>query len=490
LVNKKGKPVAAGNVRIELKEFLTPKDAAFNQLSTVSAGRLLESGGMFSIKGYVENEEVELKKGKQMQVEMPTIHLQPGMELFTAVKNEDGITEWAPASVPFIPKDSTPTIFAKLDTKYLRSLLLDIPAIEPESLQTSYAVPTLPKAPKELKSKPELVLPTKKTMFTWYQRLFVPWFILNKELKEESQRLEKVYAARLKRYNKRLASYEKAYAQYISDSTQFELTTLNTMRTWLLMQKKQYTQYVNYIESKQWNAAIGQLIYLSDKNKLTDQNPMSLFMYYLESKEQKDDWKNYIQAIYRIDFLLTQSMTKIAKEHAKNGILHTLVPNDYMWSFDFKNKLIEQQLVDNPKLASMLQMARQDIVRQTVKARQTIYPASYTTTLNDFGTFNCDRFKNLQPNQMATILIPFKGDAKVSFYVAGTNSYIYATKTEEGYSATLPKGLPIKAVLVVFTPKTGPQISILETLVTSNTTLHPELKNVSLDQLQKELASL
>jgi hypothetical protein len=301
---KSGKPITSGTIRIELQEFLSPKDAAFNLLSTISDGRMLESGGMFSIHAYAEIEEVALKKGKQMQVEMPTIHLQPGMELFTAVKKEDGVTEWVPASVPFIPKDNTPPIFSKLDTKYLHNLLIDLPTIVPDSPQSSYIVPAIPKAPKQPKSRPMLIVPTKKTIFTWYERLFVPWFILDWKLETERQRLEKIYASQLIRYNKRMARYETAHDQYVIDSTQYELTTLDSLRTWLQNRKEEYLHYISYIESKQWNGAVSQLIYLSDKELLTDQNPKGLFMFYLESRGQKYGLRKYLQAIYRIDFYL------------------------------------------------------------------------------------------------------------------------------------------------------------------------------------------
>jgi hypothetical protein len=183
-------------------------------------------------------------------------------------------------------------------------------------------------------------------------------------------------------------------------------------------------------------------------------------------------------------------MTHIVLEQTKKGVLHLIEPNAHTWDFNFKNTVVEQQLTNNPELESMFEVAKQDIHRQTIKAGNAISPASYTTTLNSFGTFNCDRFKNMPPNQMATVTIPYTGDAKVSFYVAGTNSYMYAVKTSDGYSATLPKGLPIKAVFVTFTRTNGPMLSIRQTTITSDEVLIPEPQSVSMEQLHQALAAL
>lgn len=499
LQTKSGKPVTATKVQIVLEEFLTPKDAAFNQLSTVSDGRMLESGGMFSIKAFAENEEVVLKKGKQLQVEMPTINMQKGMELFEAVPTANGVTEWKPLSVPFVPKETkpAPVIFTKLDTAYLRSLIVSQPAFDVEHMELIYDVPELPKAPKELKPLPEFVAPTYQSTFEWYERWFVPGFILDKKLRKEYARQEELYAGQRAKYNKRLARYEVAYRQYVQDSTQFEQSTLSAMQNWLRAQQPIYAAYVRYLETKQWNSAIGELIYKSDNNQLTAKNPQDLFVRYFERVGKTNiERDKFIQAVYRIDFLLTQSMTHIVKDYAKAGMLIPAESNPSFYSsFSFKNTFFEQQLADNPKLIKELNDARQDIAQQRKQAGLAdkdipLISTSYTTTLTAFGSFNCDRFRNIPPAQMATITIPYEGEAKVSFFVAGTNSYMYAAKTESGYTSTLPKGLPIKIVFVVYHPTDGPQLCIQQTALSGNTTMPLETKSISLAELQKELASL
>jgi hypothetical protein len=497
LQTKAGKPVTADQVQIVLEEFLQPKDAAFNQLSTVSDGRMLESGGMFSIKAYAQDEEVILKKGKQMHVEMPTINMQKGMELFTAVKNENGITEWKPASVPFTPKPvkPDPILFTTLDTKYLRGLIVDQPEFDVEKMEHVYEVPDMPKAPRPLQPKPVLIVPTKQSEFAWYERVFIPWFILDKKIAAEYERREKIYHNKMSRYNRQLAIYETAYEKYFIDSTEFERSTLTTMQNWLRKQRESYSAYVQYLETKQWNHALGQLIYLSENDQLTDRNPEDLFIRYVKGNgAHSAEREKYIQAIYRIDFLLTQSMTHIVQDQTTSGVLLPLGDKVSLYaSFDFKNTVIEQQLANNPALPKMLQAAQLDLKRQRQKAGLTDdiqVSTSYTTTLTEFGLFNCDRFRNFPPAQMVTVTVPYTGEAKVSFYVAGTNSFMYGNKTENGYSVSLPKGLPIKVVFVAFTESNGPLLNIQQTTLTANTTLPVEPKNVTLDELQKELASL
>jgi hypothetical protein len=499
LVTKDGKPVTTEKVEIVLEEYLTPKDAAFNMLSTVSDGRMLESGGMFSIKAYAQNEELNLKPGKQMQVEMPTINMQKGMELFTAIQTPDGITEWKPTAVAFNPKQlkPDPVISTTMDTKYLRSLIVNQEEFDLDKMEYAYEVPGLPVAPKPLRPKPEFVEPTKKSEFTWYERILIPWFILDKKIEAEYDRRLKAYHYAMSRYNRQLACYETAYDKYVTDSVEFERSTLDAMQTWLRSTRESYNAYVQHLETKQWNSALGQLIYMSENDQLSSQNPEALFMGYAQgNKTTSYERARYIQAVYRIDFLLTQSMTHIVQDYANSGVLMPMEERATFYTgFDFKNTTLEQQLASNPQLQKMLREAQLDIQRQRRKAGLTDNPVpqstSYTTTLTSFGSFNCDRFRNIPQAQMATITIPYEGEAKIAFYVAGTNSFMYANKTPEGnYTTTLPKGLPVTVVFVAFDAGNGPLLSMQQKTFSSDILMPIEPKSVSVDELNRELASL
>lgn len=498
LVTKNGKPITDAGVQIVLEEFLKPADAAFQQLSTVSDGRLLQSGGMFSIKAFAQDEEVVLKKGKPLKVEMPSINMQKGMELFTAVANTEGIIEWKPTSQPFNPKGykQVAAPFTKVDTKFLNSLKLPATDFDAGNVLMSYNLPAFPQAPKQPVLVYKYEAPDKHTLFTWYQRWFVPNYFLNKKLEAEQLLRLKIANDAQSRYNKKLSSYQVAYAKYVVDSAAFEQGTLEILRSWLREQKQQHHAYVRAIETRQWNHALSQMITSSDNNTFTYLNPKAMFSMWLQPRgTDRMVIEQHKLALRRIDYLLTQSMATIVANHSKDGVLSLDMSK---WASDgisglLLNEIASDQLAQNKKLQNLFADAQRDILEQREKLGmidQNIVGNVYATSLSGFGTFNCDMYDNTPPTQMATIMVPYQGDARVSFYLPKTNSYMYANKTNKGYMARLPKGTPVKVVFVAFTPQDGPLMSIQQTSLTENTSIKPNPKSVTLSELQQGLASL
>lgn len=497
LMSKKGKPITSESVQIVMEEFLKPSDAAFQQLSTISNGRLLQSGGMFSVKAFAQDEEVVLKKGQKLQVEMPSINMQKGMELFTAVANAEGITEWKPTSQPFNPKGykAGPVPFTKVDTKYLNSLKIPLAEVDAGNVLLSYDLPSFPIVPKEPVLKYKYTAPNKQTFFAWYERWFVPDFMLNKKLETEAMKRMKIADEAQVRYDKKMDIYRDAYTKYVADSAAYENSTLDTVRSWLRTQREQHQTYIKYMETKKWNAALAKLIEASDNNSLTYTNPKGLFLRWtVYDGRLSDQLQQHKLAIQRIDNLLTKSMANIVETYSKEGMLSLDVSKvgDY-YSYTWNNETADNQMTANPKLTQLFNEAQLDILDKRQKAGlvdKDIVGNVYATSLSGFGTFNCDMYDNTPPQQMATITIPYEGDARVSFYVPKTNSYTYANKTKKGYTASLPKGTPVKVIFVTFNKENGPMLSIQKTTFKENTRLTPDPKSVTLVELQKGLTAL
>ncbi len=205
LLTKKGIP-ATGTVTIELQEYLNPVDAAFNQLSTISNGQMLESGGMFKIAATANGEDLTLKKGEILKVEMPTINMRNNMSLFTEVKNAQGISEWKQTNTEFRPKGEekkTPP-FVKVNTKYLASLLVNN-TTEKQAFENIYKLPNVPKIPAKIGKEPVFRTPTAKDQFTWLERLIYPNSYINKRLNIETERRQKSFNKNLLAYSNRNA---------------------------------------------------------------------------------------------------------------------------------------------------------------------------------------------------------------------------------------------------------------------------------------------
>ncbi|MES2689236.1 MAG: OmpA family protein [Bacteroidota bacterium] len=497
LLTKSGKPVK-GNVKVVLQEFLKPADAAFNQLSTVSNGRMLESGGMFSINAYADGEELRLKKGNNMSVNMPTINMKNEMSLFTAVTNKDGITEWKPTDIPFRPAgiDAPGSIaFVNLNTKYLQSLMIDCGAV-PANAAYEYELPAALKRPANLPEKPEYLAPVYKKIFPWHQRLFSSTKTLQKKFIVITARREKAFERRLNNYYKVMEQLEPLWTQYRIDSARFEHEELDKFRGWLDEQALLHAANAEYKEQNQWNNALSQLISQSNSNAITRTDVKDLFVRSVGPFSQYFfDAYAHRNALKIIDHLKQKSMKALVDQYGKKYVsLHYAgYRNSHFMTTLARQTFAQEKLSETQPLMAMLDIAAADLVKKQSNARafdESKVGNVYATSLSTFGTFNCDRFTQTPPDRMATITVPGTDEARVAFFVPSLNSYMYASRNEFGYYASLPKGTDVKVIYVSFNKDKGPVMQIERKRFTENTTLDLKPKSVTLKEMEKALAAI
>ena len=92
-VNKKGE-VITENVEIELVEAFSMKDYFANDLATHSDGKILQSAGMIYIDAQAKGEALTLQEGMSLDVEIPYSNGQPGYQMFSGVREENGSMDW------------------------------------------------------------------------------------------------------------------------------------------------------------------------------------------------------------------------------------------------------------------------------------------------------------------------------------------------------------------------------------------------------------
>ena len=80
------------NVQLEIRTALTPEDIIKSGLSTMSNGDLLQTAGMFSIKGFAGDKELSLIK--EIAVSVPAKEINPAMQLFDGVPDSSGKINW------------------------------------------------------------------------------------------------------------------------------------------------------------------------------------------------------------------------------------------------------------------------------------------------------------------------------------------------------------------------------------------------------------
>ncbi|MEK8179197.1 OmpA family protein [Flavobacterium buctense] len=86
---------AIGKIDIELQEFYQKSEAVAANLHTMSDGIMLESGGMIYIKATAKGEELQLKKGAVMTLEMASKNNPNDMQTFYGYPKEDKTVDWS-----------------------------------------------------------------------------------------------------------------------------------------------------------------------------------------------------------------------------------------------------------------------------------------------------------------------------------------------------------------------------------------------------------
>lgn len=82
---------AAGKITLSVKEYYSISDILLGRLSTVSNGKILETGGMLDINAVSGQEKCDLKKGKSIEIAFPRKAEKEGMQLFTGSRIKDQV---------------------------------------------------------------------------------------------------------------------------------------------------------------------------------------------------------------------------------------------------------------------------------------------------------------------------------------------------------------------------------------------------------------
>jgi hypothetical protein len=86
--------VIKSRVKLEVVEALNVADMIAYNLTTMSDGKALQSGGMLYIQPTVEGEHVFIQKDKPLLIEVPTNEIVPGMVAWKGEVNEKGDINW------------------------------------------------------------------------------------------------------------------------------------------------------------------------------------------------------------------------------------------------------------------------------------------------------------------------------------------------------------------------------------------------------------
>ncbi len=497
LVDENGKAIE-GQVTISISEFLNPADAAFNNLTTLSNEKMLESGGMFTIKANINGQELKLKEGTNVEVLMPTINMQNGMNLYTAVTNNEGIKEWKPTTVPFTPKEKKKIVlpFVKLDSKYFKSLKVEINEVE-DSIAYKYNLPKPYYKPGNIGPIPKYALPNPDIEFSWFERTFYPKSLLEKKLNTLIENNKIKFENRMKMYVLKKEKYEQNLAKYKLDSINFEVKEKEKLMEWANKQYSINQQLIEKFYKMKWNNGINKFVEENENNQLTMANIKANFISKVRGNNIKNNFfYRHMNIKNLIEKINDMPMANIIKNYGNKNELNLLqnADKELFYYNNEENEFASNQINENEKLNEILSKADNEIYTLRVKAgvySNEAIGSVYRTSLSSFGEFNCDRFSSLPENQMANIIIPYNGNARVSFYIPKYNSYLTAYKnSSKQYEVKVPRGLEIKVIFLAFDEETGPLLQITKEVFKGNKVLELNPKEVNLNQIRNAIASI
>jgi hypothetical protein len=453
---KDGKTVPQDQVVLKLEEFHNPLDFIFNKLTTISDGKMLESGGMFKITAEFNNQELLLKNDKKLNVEMPSKNIKPNMNVFTGVKNSNGEMEWEIKKETFGLKNNKvkpvecPLV---LDDKLLNELYIKTD-LTPQALNFKHAIPRRVPKPIMPKTPKYASYPSENDVFTWLERVSLSKNEKSLRMKREMDKVDALNAKKQAKYDRKLKYYQLKLSTYPQDSLNSELA-INAFSKWLNTEQESLSNNITIIEQKAYNRAITKLIKYNQAKKLTCQSIPKVIngMSHFNENEVTQIRKNQRLMLALIEI---SNNDKLFKAYAKNGVIDYSNANLARY-INRRYRYIEASSINrlayqssNPYLAKIKNMADlQNLKTKGINNKTlaqdagTIYQASFS----NMGYINCDRFTG---QQLVDIEIAADKGMQISLYVKSINGMLsasYNAKTQK-YIARVPKNVNIQVLVM------------------------------------------
>jgi hypothetical protein len=500
-VDENNMPIKAQEISIQIEELFGPREAFTHQLSTISDGKLLESGGMFSVEATLKGKPLKLKEEASMEVKLPSKNLKEGMQVFTSVENAStGIKEWKVSNTAFeiAPEKKVDLPFVYFDTTALRSYKvkdIQVPSF-PDFKYGCIPWPIRPNCPKA-PHKPQSL--SKQDMFSFAERIFYSNSYMDDEVKEANDRRDKSYEKALNHWVQRSIAYENNLLKYYHDSAAFEFATRDTFVKWVTAKEEELQEFLAEKEKQFFNEGIEKFCRASAKKQLSSLNLRSVFMSYTRPNKsmawQLDQLKICLDFMDRLKESSMAEVIALAGDKKNMINISPKYMNRHMnyYRNTYRNKFAAEMLNNNDAFENLFIEAEDEVYALREKAGlldNKDVSMVYTASLNATGLFNCDRFSNVPPMQMAKIRIEAPKDSRVSFYLPAINAYVYAYHDEHGYYANLPKGKSVKMLAFNLNEKAEPLLAQADFLVKEDVKLNPILERVSVKELRQSLANI
>jgi hypothetical protein len=507
-----GTPVKNSDVQITMGEFNSFSDAIFNKLSTQSNGQMLESGGMMKITATYNGQELKLKDAQSLQVAMPSMNIQPGMTVFTGVKNAQGNIDWVDTKSDFgINGSEKKKIPLVMEGDKLRTLKVNVPDATGVFSAVELNVPQMPKLPKKPKAP---FLPKRQDyhyVLSGFQNLIHGRKYKERIADQKYAKAKAAYDIEYAKFGKQMTSYNHALELHAAEIAAFgkaEKIFRAKADSLYTVCRDALDEYKQHYDALRWNNAIEQLAQLNEKKQILN---IDVYDWLSRKANEIFDGQMALQvhtlentALFYKE-LSQDSMPEITSYFSRKGVA------DYTaWASSRikKGNYIDGYWLQNYTYANAVANAgtanntlRKLVADATMKQAQTAADAGmlsksalnnvYTASIGTVGYINCDRFIEVPPAQMVKVEIKNPTHCRVIVRVDKLNSILYPDITEGGdMQVNLPKGE--KITVVAINVDQGKPVFEKQQLVVSkkNNQLAVNPKPVLLKDLSSELASL
>lgn len=452
MVYADGSPLQTTEVVVELKEFPSGRDAVFNQLSTSSNGRMLESGGMFSINAYAGNRPLALKKGLEMGVSLPSGNMKNDMLVFSGVPGANGVTDWQATSTAFDPASSAKLFFLP-DVKKLSKLITEVNQTEGDII-IGYELPLKLHKPVAPKKPVYNAYPDKATFFSFWQKLTKSrkkreaiYARVCKTIDEANQKIQLTYDKKMQNYCSQL---DRCYQDSIKNEAAYK-----TFYKWLDEQKTMVTLARQDMEKQSFNTAVQKLIDNTRDKKMRKPVGAGVLTGFQFTPDEKYRYCGILAIEQKLSSIITMPIETIYKDFTTG--------NRFQVSVDSRERAMSGMYVNSNPYAEALVMNSTDIKGIFKTATDNYYAEKeklglldqstvqsvYNAGITGFGSINCDRFAAEQQAALVDVKVNCPKDVQISFFIPGTNSYLYAGRDKDNnYSVRLPKGQAATMVVV------------------------------------------
>jgi hypothetical protein len=456
-----------GEVELLVQEAYDPSDFILHNLTTLSDGHILQTGGMVNITARSGGKTLQLAEGASLTVSIPNGgNFDPNMELFYAQPVANGGVDWKPAGQKF-RKTLKPNLVELVIDPALgaRIAALKVPELSRPAMPAfKDQMPPEPKMP----VAPYKPRAPKKPEWAAAQKLFAgsgdATRMSRKELKKAQlyfndqtlryTRDSAKYVLLADRYQRNLAGYERSVIRFRTEHQQWELELKERITAIMLYQRKLYVYTYSRCLPKVLKST-GKIIHeykiysnlsLAVSDGVYEQTLLALGTGIFDDRRTTAIGSSIEGKLYeRIIGIKTIDTYK--NFNKVKGAAFASLEKDT--SRETTRRLLRSIGLQEISDSLSTELSEKMLLNSNSPQQVNTIMGGYVATVSKLGWINCDRFSN-DPAEKMQVLVNETEDATMYAICKDINAMLPFSRNAEGtYTASgLPKGKKITIVAI------------------------------------------